>query len=292
MPPEARRRWVPRSPGTRPVTPPAATHPYLAGPHPRAYAHRGWHLDALAGLENTLAAFRRAVDEGFGYLELDVRVTADGVAVVHHDRTLDRTTDVSGPVAARTAAELADVRVQGVHGRAPIPHLDDVLAALPGTRVTVELKTDAAVRPVLAVLDRLDAWERVCLGGYQEAWLQEARRLARAGGARLFTSMGQTSVVGLRVRGWAGRDHGVPAPPVRGDLAQLPHRFAGLTVVDEAVLRVAHEAGREVHVWTVDDPDEMALLLELGADGLITDRPDLLRDLLRARGTWGPGTAS
>lgn len=290
MPLEALRRWVPRSPGTRPVTPPAAAHPYLAGPRPRAYAHRGWHLDELAGLENTMAAFRRAVDEGFGYLELDVHATADGVAVVHHDRTLDRTTDAAGPIAARTAAELADVRVRG--GREPIPHLDVVLTALPGTRVTVELKSGAAVRPVLAVLDRLDAWDRVCLGGYQEAWLQEARRLARADGARLFTSMGQTSVVGLRIRGWAGRDHRVPAPRVRGDLAQLPHRFGGLTVVDEAVLRVAHAAGREVHVWTVDDPNEMALLLELGVDGLITDRPDLLRDLLRARGTWGPGTAS
>jgi glycerophosphoryl diester phosphodiesterase len=282
---EARRRWPPRSPGSRPVSPPAA-HPYLAGPGPRAYAHRGWHLDELVGLENTMAAFARAVAEGFGYLELDVHATADGVAVVHHDRTLDRTTDASGPVAAWTAGQLAGVRVRGAHGHEPVPHLDDVLAALPDTRVTVELKSGAAVRPVLAVLDRLDAWDRVCLGGYQDAWLQAARRLARADGARLFTSMGQTSVVGLRIRGWAGARRGVPAPPVRGDLAQLPYRFGGLTVVDEPVLQVAHATGREVHVWTVDDPDEMARLLDLGADGLITDRPDLLRDLLRARGAW------
>jgi glycerophosphoryl diester phosphodiesterase len=255
---EARRRWPPRAPGSRPVSPPAA-HPYLAGPGPRAYAHRGWHLDELVGLENTMAAFARAVAEGFEYLELDVHATADGVAVVHHDRTLDRTTDASGPVAAWTAGQLAGVRVRGAHGHEPVPHLDDVLAALPDTRVTVELKSGAAVRPVLAVLDRLDAWDRVCLGGYQDAWLQAARRLARADGA---------------------------APPVRGDLAQLPYRFGGLTVVDEPVLRVAHATGREVHVWTVDDPDEMARLLDLGADGLITDRPDLLRDLLRARGAW------
>jgi glycerophosphoryl diester phosphodiesterase len=292
MPLEARRRWSPRSPATRPVSPPAAAHPYLAGPRPRAYAHRGWHLDELSGLENTMTAFHRAVDEGFAYLELDVRTTADGQAVVHHDRTLDRTTDASGPIAARTAAELAGVRVRGAHGREPVPRLVDVLGALPHTRFTVELKSGAAVRPVLAVLDRLDAWDRVCLGGYQESWLQTARRLARAEGAPLFTSMGQTSVVGLRVRGWAGGNRGVPAPPVRGDLAQLPHRFGGLTVVDEAVLRVAHATGREVHVWTVDDPAEMALLLDLGADGMITDRPDLLRDLLRARGTWEPGASS
>lgn len=273
-----------------PVSRPAA-HPYLDGPHPRAYAHRGWHLGELAGLENTMAAFARAVDEGFAYLELDVHATADGVAVVHHDRTLDRTTDARGPLAVRTAAELDRVRVVGPHRREPVPHLADVLDALPGTRVTVELKSAAAVRPVLDLLARLDAWHRVCLAGYHEPWLQAARRLARTRGAPLFTSMGHTSVVGLRVRGWASRRPTRPpgrarprlGPPVRGDLAQLPHRFAGVTVVDADVLRVAHGTGREVHVWTVDDPALMAGLLDAGADGILTDRPDLLRDLLRAR---------
>ena len=309
---------VPRPPGRPPTQ-----HPYLDGPHPRAYAHRGWHLDELAGLENTMAAFSRAVDEGFGYLELDVHATADGVAVVHHDRVLDRTTDAWGPLAARTAAQLERVRVVGAHGREPLPHLADVLAALPHTRVTVELKSAAAIRPVLDVLARLDAWHRVCLAGYHEPSLQAARRLARAQGAPLFTSMGHTSVVGLRVRGWASRRPlrgdeaggrppqapvGYPAPissprpvrppgrtrpgarlgpPVRGDLAQLPHRFAGVTVVDADVLRVAHGSGREVHVWTVDDPAVMAGLLDAGADGILTDRPDLLRDLLRARAHQG-----
>ena len=273
---------VPRPPGRPPTL-----HPYLDGPHPRAYAHRGWHLDELAGLENTMAAFSRAVDEGFGYLELDVHATADGVAVVHHDRVLDRTTDARGPLAARTAAQLDRVRVVGAHRREPLPHLADVLAALPQTRVTVELKSAAAIRPVLDVLARLDAWHRVCLAGYHEPSLQAARRLARAEGAPLFTSMGHTSVVGLRVRGWTSRPGARLGPPVRGDLAQLPHRFAGVTVVDADVLRVAHGSGREVHVWTVDDPAVMAGLLDAGADGILTDRPDLLRDLLRARDHQG-----
>lgn len=268
---------------------PVAAHPYLDGPRPRAYAHRGWHLDELAGLENTLAAFRRAVDEGFGYLELDVHATADGIPVVHHDRTLDRTTDAAGRLATRTAAQLARVRVRGVHRSEPVPHLHDVLAALPTTRVTVELKAGAAVRPVLDVLARLDAWDRVCVGGYHEPWLRAARELA---GRELFTSMAQHSVVGLRLQGWKPRLPGrlpVPAmltPRVSGDLAQLPHRFGGVTVVDADVLRVAHGGGREVHVWTVDDPATMAGLLDLGVDGIITDRPDLLRGVLVARGAW------
>ena len=290
---------VSRRPGHAPVL-----HPYLAGPYPRAYAHRGWHLDELAGLENTTVALCRAVAEGYSYLELDVHATADGVAVVHHDRSLDSTTDASGPLAARTAAELSRVRVRGPYGQEPIPHLDEVLEALPDTRITVELKSGAAIRPVLDVLARLDAWHRVCLAGYHDPWLRMARRLAAAGGAPLFTSMGHNSVVGLRLHGWARPGRGRPdrdghggtrpgnrrrtrlAPVVRGDLAQLPHRFAGLTVVDADVLRVTHGSGREVHVWTVDDPAVMAGLLDAGADGIITDRPDVLRELLRSRGTW------
>jgi glycerophosphoryl diester phosphodiesterase len=260
---------------------PVAAHRYLDGPHPRAYAHRGWHVGELTGLENTMAAFRRAVDEGVGDLELDVHATADGVAVVHHDRTLDRTTDGTGLLATRTAADLARVRVRGSE---PVPRLAEVLTALPGVRVTVELKAAAAVRPVLDVLARADAWDRVCVGGYQERWLRTARRIADdTAPGRLFTSMAQASVVGLRMQGWGTR---LPAPPVRGELAQLPHRFGGVTVVDADVLRVAHAGGREVHVWTVDDPAAMTGLLDLGADGIITDRPDLLRDVLAARGAW------
>lgn len=259
-------------------------HPYLDGPYPRAYAHRGWHLGDLAGCENTLEAFRRAVDEGYSYLELDVHATADGVAVVHHDATLDRTTTGTGPIAALTAAELADVRVRG---RFAIPRLDAVLAALPDTRITVELKARAAVAPVLAAFEAADAWRRVCVGGFDESSVAAARA---GGGDRLCTSMARNSALGLRVRAWLDALPGplsrLPGPPVHGELAQLPHRLGVLTVVDAALLRTAHAQGREVHVWTVDDPVEMAQLLDLGVDGLLSDRPDVLRDVLRSRGRW------
>ena len=257
-------------------------HPYLDGPYPRAYAHRGWHTGG--GLENTLAGFVRAVDEGFGYLELDVHATTDGVAVVHHDATLDRTTDGSGRLAALHSRALAGVRVGG---REPIPLLEEVLTALPGTRVTVELKSAAAVDVVLALLERLDAWPRVCLGGFDERWLARARRL---GGPRLCTSMGQAAALGLRSRAWVDALPGplsrLPALPFAGQLAQLPRRLGRLTVVDGRLVTTAHAAGREVHVWTVDDPAEMAELLDMGVDGLLSDRPDLLREVLRSRDAW------
>lgn len=259
-------------------------HPYLDGPYPRAYAHRGWHIDELTGCENTLAGFHRAVEEGFGYLELDVHASADGVVFVHHDQTLDRTTDGTGPLARMSAAELAQVKVGGVH---PIPRLEQVLAELPDTRITIELKSDRVVLPMLGVLERADAWHRVCIGGFNERWLAKARA---GGGPRLFTSMAYGSAFGLRSRAWLDALPSplsrLPGSPVRGHMAQLPHRYGGLSIVDDALVKAAHDSGREVHVWTIDDPDEMRELLDMGVDGLLSDRPDLLRAVLQDRGQW------
>lgn len=250
-------------------------HPYLDGPYPRRYAHRGWHVGELAGCENTLAGFELAVANGFSYIEMDVHASADGVPMVHHDLTLDRTTDGTGLLAQLSAAAIEEARVAG---REPVPRLEAVLTALPETRFTIELKSDAVVLPTLAVLERLGAWDRVCLGAYHESRL----RLARAAGPRLLTSMGMAAVVGLRSRAWLDAvPSALPAlepvlPRVRGHLAQVPRQFGPLTVVDDRLLARAHGAGLEVHVWTVDDPAEMRELLAMGVDGLLSDRPDVL----------------
>jgi glycerophosphoryl diester phosphodiesterase len=162
-----------------------------------------------------------------------------------------------------------------------------VLTELPGTRITIEIKSGSAVEPVLAVLERTDSWNRVCLGSFSDGWLGRARSAA---GKRLCTSMGARSALGLRSRAWLG---GLPPPltrlpalPVTGNLAQLPRRFGALTVVDPALLRAARAAGREVHVFTVNDPAGMDEMLDMGVDGLLTDRPDRLRDVLSRRGSW------
>ncbi len=258
-------------------------HPYLDGPHPRAYAHRGWHVGDLAGCENTRSAFVRAADEGLGYVELDVHASADGVPMVHHDPTLDRATDGTGRIDTLPADAVAVARVGG---REPVPRLDEVLRAVPGLRVTIELKSDAVVAPTLAVLEELGAWDRVCLGAFDESRLTRARAAA---GPRLCTSLGQRGVLGLRGRAWAGVVPGAAAvagallPAVEGSLAQVPVRFGPLTIVDRRFVAVAHGLGREVHVWTVDDPAEMHRLLDLGVDGLLSDRPDLLRDVVAER---------
>jgi glycerophosphoryl diester phosphodiesterase len=248
-------------------------------------AHRGWHLDDLAGMENSMASFRRARDEGFRYLEIDVHATADDVVVVLHDPTLDRTTDARGPVAARPWSE---VRTARVRGREPVPSLAAVLEELPDALLNIDVKADRALEPTLRLVDEADVWDRVCLASFSPA---RVARMREVGGDRLVTGCSPADAFGLRTRGWlrqVGLGRLGPLVPVGGQLAQVPRRHGRVTVVDRAVVAATHQAGMEVHVWTVNDPDEMRQLLDLGVDGLISDRPDLLREVLAERGQW-PG---
>ncbi|HET9118560.1 MAG TPA: glycerophosphodiester phosphodiesterase family protein, partial [Pseudonocardiaceae bacterium] len=251
------------------------SHPFLDGPSPRAFAHRGWHVGDLADMENSLTAFRRAATEGYCYLETDVHTTRDGVVVVMHDSTLDRTTDSSGEIGQ---LGWASVRTARVGGREQVCRLADLLEELPDALINIDVKAGAAVTPVLDLLRRTGAWGRVCLASFSESRLQ---RLRAAGGPQLLTSLGPVSAAALRMRS-------VPPLPlphrvrnsrsgvtlVRGELAQLPVRWCGMPVVDRALVRYAHHLGVEVHAWTVNRSTEMQELLDLGVDGLVTDRPD------------------
>ncbi|MGH3845780.1 MAG: glycerophosphodiester phosphodiesterase [Pseudonocardiaceae bacterium] len=258
--------------------------PFLDGPFPRAFAHRGWHLGELAGMENSLAAFRRATAEGYCYLETDVHATRDGVVVVMHDATLDRTTDSSGEI---KQLDWAAVRTARIGGREPVCRLADLLEELPDALLNIDVKAATAVTPVLDLLRRTGGWGRVCLASFSESRL---RRLRVAAGPRLLTSMGPASAAALRLQSvlppQVPRRYG--GTLIRGELAQLPVRWCGMPVVDRTLVRCAHRLGVEVHVWTVDRATQMQELLELGVDGLVTDRPDVLRDVLRRRLAW-PG---
>ena len=256
-----------------------SSHPFLTPGRPRAFAHRGWHLDELAGLENTLAAFTRAVDEGYEYVETDVHATSDGVLVVHHDATLRRVAGHPGVLRQMVWDDLVDVRVRG---REPLPRLEEILEALPGVRLNVDLKAPGTLAPMLRLLERDDVAARVAVASTEETRLAVVR--ARFGD-RVVTGVAARSAFRLRTRsvlpGLLGR-----LVPVHGDLAQLPVRLGALPVIDPASVRAAHDMGIEVHVWTVDRPVEMHRLLDLGVDGLMTDRPDLLREVLVDRGAW------
>nr|WP_229680284.1 glycerophosphodiester phosphodiesterase [Saccharopolyspora subtropica] len=252
------------------------THPFLLGPRPRAFAHRGWHLGELHDMENSLSAFRRAVAEGYHYIETDVHATADGVVVVNHDPTLERTTDGRGVIERLPWSVVGSALIGG---REPVCRLDDVLEELPETFFNIDVKEDSAVVPVLRTVRAHNAWDRVCLASFRE---HRVARLRRLGGPRLLTSAGRRSAALLWLSSRVGG--GGFRPLVAGAAAQVPVGLGRLLpVVDARFVRQAHRWGIEVHVWTVDDAAEMRALLDLGVDGLVTDRPDVLSEVLRER---------
>ncbi|MER5795880.1 glycerophosphodiester phosphodiesterase [Streptomyces sp. NPDC001980] len=248
-------------------------HPYLDHPGPIAFAHRGGAAD---GLENTVAQFRRAVELGYRYIETDVHATADGRLVAFHDDTLDRVTDGAGRIAD---LPWEDVRHARVAGREPLPLFEELLEEFPDVRWNVDAKAEPALRPLLDLIEKTDSYNRVCVGSFSEARVLRAQRLA---GPRLATSFGTRGVVGLRLRSW-----GLPASVRRSAVAaQVPESQSGVPVVDRRFVRAAHARGLHVHVWTINEPERMNRLLDLGVDGIMTDHIDTLREVMQKRGVW------
>jgi glycerophosphoryl diester phosphodiesterase len=252
----------------------AAGFAFLDGPRPLAFAHRG----ASMMLENTVAAYEKVVALGFRYLEVDVRATADGVLLVFHDETLDRVTDRVGRVSALPFSEVRRARIGGLE---PIPLLEDVLGSFPGVRVNIDVKEAAAVGPLVEVIRRTGALDRVCVAAFSD---ERVRRVSAALGPRLCTALGPRGVALLRVASVSGW----PGAGFRGwrPCAQVPRRAGAVRVVDRRFVEAAHLRGIQVHVWTVDEPEEMNRLLDLGVDGIMTDQAEVLRDVLVARGQW------
>ncbi|MEU6105308.1 glycerophosphodiester phosphodiesterase [Streptomyces flaveolus] len=248
-------------------------HPYLDHPGPIAFAHRGGAAD---GLENTLRQFRQAVDAGYRYIETDVHATRDGKLVAFHDATLDRVTDGAGRIADLRWAQVRHARVAGEE---PVPLFEELLETFPEVRWNIDVKAEPALRPLLELIGRTNAWDRICVGSFSEARVVRAQRLA---GPRLATSYGTLGVLGLRLRSW-----GIPAPLRRSAVAaQVPEAQSGIPVVDHRFVRTAHARGLRVHVWTVNDPARMHRLLDLGVDGIMTDHIDTLRKVMEDRGVW------
>jgi glycerophosphoryl diester phosphodiesterase len=250
----------------------------LVREQPFAAAHRG---SRVLWPENTMPAFQGAHDLGFRVFETDLHATADGVLVTFHDPTLDRTTNATGPVASRTAAELSDVDAghhfsrDGDHpwrGRGVgVPTLEEVASSFPDVAMILDLKAPGLEELLADLIRRLDLWDRVVVGSFRDARLRRFRTLTEG---RVATSSGPTETLAVKARAWARRPATSPA-----DVFQVPTK-AGITVVDAAFVSSAHAAGKHVHVWTVNEAHEMRRLLDLGVDGLITDRPDLLNEVL------------
>lgn len=270
-----------------------------------AYAHQGGAREAPS---STLYALRRAVDAGAHALELDVHATVDGHLVVCHDETVDRTTNAAGTIAALTLDELR--RLDNAHwwvpgeqvmhglepscyplrGRAPddrelgVATLAEVLEAFPTTFLNLDIKQTApAVVPYeRALADLLREHGRtddVIVASFWDTATDAFSFIA----PEIPTSMGTLATAAFYQAVQAGE---TPAR-TRHVALQVPPQHSGLTIVDERFVTVAHEHGIAVHVWTIDDEVQMEAMVDLDVDGIISDRPTVLADVLRRRGvSW------
>lgn len=268
------------------------THPYFDTTLPdgrrgvAALAHRGFARPGGvdSGLENSLAAFGAAVALGFRYVETDAHGTSDGVAVALHDESLDRTTDAHGLVADLPWSVVRRARIGGVE---PVPALEDVLGTWPGLFVNIDVKAESGIGPIARAVERTASHDRVCVTSFStKRRLATLAKLSRP----VATSAGTSEVVGFL----AGARLRLPALAARAlrrvDALQVPQSQAAgpalLTVVDATTVAAAHAAGRQVHVWTPNTAAEMEHLVDLGVDGIVTDRADLLKEILVRRGLW------
>jgi glycerophosphoryl diester phosphodiesterase len=239
-------------------------HPFFVSRRPLVFAHRGG--SALAP-ENTMAAFDNGLAHGADGLELDVHLSRDGGVVVHHDRTLDRTTRLRGPIAERTTGELR---------AAAVPTLAEVLTRHRDVRVIVELKVNSEelARAAVDVVRQADAVDRVCFGAFGWRVLRSVRAIEPAIATSAAREEARWALYRSRCR-W-------PVTRVAYGGYQVPELAGRTRVVSERFVRDAHRADLAVQVWTVDTEEAARRLLAWGVDGLITDRPDVVVPLVDA----------
>jgi glycerophosphoryl diester phosphodiesterase len=266
-------------------------HSFLAQSGPIAVAHRGGAGEAP---ENTLAAFEIALALGYDYLETDAHITRDGVVVAFHDERLDRVTDRTGAIAALGIAEVeaADAgytfspdggrtfpfRARGIR----VPRLEEILVRWPDAQINIDPKSDASAGPLATLLDRLGAWERVCIGSFSDTRLSRIRALGRG---RACTSMGPRALALARLAAISGR-----MAPLGADCIQVPISRGPFRIVTKRFVEAAHRTGLPVHVWTINDEQTINELLDLGVAGIMSDRLRLLRDVFTHRGLSLTGT--
>jgi glycerophosphoryl diester phosphodiesterase len=267
---------------------PVVSSRFFGDAGPLAFAHRGGAAEAP---ENSWGAFERAAGLGFRYMETDVRATFDGVAVAIHDPTVERVTGEAGLVKTMDWPRLQALRLRDGQG---IPRLEDLLAAWPELRWNIDVKEDEAVAPLVSAIKHTSAQDRVLIASFSG---RRTARVRAAIGPALATSAGRATVAlllatkfvpfaGGRIVG--SRTEACRTVPGRRrvEAAQVPVAQKGVRIVDDRFVHACHKMGVAVHVWTINDGAEMNRLLDMGVDGIMTDRPTLLKQVLGERGQW------
>lgn len=234
---------------------------------------------ADARRENSLYAFVNAYRMGYRYLETDIHVSADGTVLAFHDDVVDRVTYSQGSVDKLTDAQLRDIRIDGID---PIPTLDSILEEIPDAFFNIDIKVPEAIAPLAELLRRHNAFDRVCVASFNHRRLQRFRRLVNN---RVATS---ASTLGVILHSYAPLVTSILHSPAAA--LQIPawQHIAGrrVPVVTKRLLRIAQTRGMKVHVWTINQADEMERLIDMGVDGIISDDIATLKKVASAHNKW------
>ncbi len=248
------------------------SHPYLANRRFIGFAHRGGGKE---NPENTQIAFRAAADLGYSHIELDVQATADGVLVVFHDDNLDRMTTGSGRISHLPYSEVSRAKIAETES---IMTLEETLSLFPDLCFNIDIKTAHALQPTIDLVRRMNCLNRICLASFSDKRLAAVRR---AFGGHACMSAGPRTVAARKFASWRLPFRGAPV-----DCVQVPPRRYGIEIVTGRFIRHCQDNNIAVHVWTIDDEAEMRRLIRLGVNGLVTDRPSLLKQVALEEGVW------
>ncbi len=250
----------------------AFTHPYLSASRFACFAHRG---GAAEHPENSRNAFAAVVALGYRYIETDVQASAEGKVMVFHDDALDALTDASGVISDLPASQISGARTGGTE---PIMGLAEALEEFPDVHFNIDIKTDHALEPTLDLMRQMNCLDRVCLASFSDKRLKVIRE---ALGDAACTGAGPRDVTAVKFASW-----GAPRRQIAAQCVQVPLKAYGINLVTPRFLRQCHAQGIAVHVWTIDDESEMRRLIRLGVDGIMSDRPSLLKAVAMEEGVW------
>lgn len=247
--------------------------PYFDGHAPRVIAHRGF---PEGHAENTIGAFQAALEIGADLLETDVHLSKDGHVIIAHDPDLSRVAGLPGRVSDYTAAELAGIDLGFGQG---LPSLVEVLEAFPRAKFNIDVKVPEVVDPFVDVVSQMNVHDRVLVASFDET--ARSRAVSKLPGVVSSTTASQ--VIEGRLRSWVGLSGATWSVPAEIRAVQVPPTRWGMAIVTPSFVRMAHSKGLEVHVWTINDPKDMERLLDMGVDGIITDRSDLAVEIVAKR---------
>ncbi len=245
---------------------------YLDTDFPIAFAHRGGALDAP---ENSMEAFQSAINIGYKYLETDVHLTKDGHVIAFHDDVLDRVTNLSGKICE---TPLSTIKNALIDGKSEIPLLKELLSEFPTARFNIDPKDDRVAEPLADAIKDTASVSRICVSSFSDRRNQNISRIV---GNNLCMGVGPSGVARIRV-GKFTKNSSV----LNGQCVQVPVSMKGVPLITETFIKRVHSLGKVIHAWTINEPDEMRRLLDLGVDGIMTDKPQVLKDVLIHRNEW------